>query len=61
MLWLLCPSGAHGVTRDLLPRVALRPLLGGLRSTRGYNPTPLRGEKSMSLLVARRGEKCMAL
>ncbi len=31
---------------ELVPRVASRPRLGGLRSTRGYGPTPHSGLKT---------------
>jgi hypothetical protein len=41
----LRPSGAGLLKHDPLPRVALRPPRGGLRSTRGYIPSPPRGEE----------------
>ena len=42
---VLHPAGADGLWGIPVPRVPLRPPCGGLRSTRGYELEPLRGQE----------------
>ena len=45
--FFLRPAGARIYVGATCPRVAFRPLGSGRRSTRGYTPSPLRGERSV--------------